>query len=87
MDSLHIYLNRDSFGVGERGYGGSIAETNDASCYIMMGKMSPQNCSPGGPSSEAHDLTIRATIISSDRAQARRPYTGPGWGAPGLTVV
>jgi hypothetical protein len=26
----------------------------------MMEKMSPQNCSRGGPSSEAHDITIQS---------------------------
>lgn len=51
MDVQLTRLNRDSFMVDERDHGGSIARTNDTSCYIMTGKMSPQNCSRGGPSS------------------------------------
>jgi len=63
MDGLHTRLDRDTFVAGERGHRGSITGTKDASCCIMMEKMSTQNCSRGGPSSEARDLTIRATII------------------------
>jgi hypothetical protein len=37
----------------------------------MMEKMSPQNCSRGGPSSEARDLTIRATIIGVSVGQSK----------------
>lgn len=48
------------FTAVERGHGGSIVGTNDVSCYIMMEKMSPQNCSGGGPASEAHDITIQS---------------------------
>jgi hypothetical protein len=59
MDGLHTRLVRHTFVAGERGHGGSITGTNDASCCIMMEKMSPQNCSRGGPSSEAHGFPSR----------------------------
>jgi hypothetical protein len=60
---LHTRLVRHTCVVSERRHRGSITGRNDASYFIMMENMSPQNCSQGGPSSEAHDLTIRATII------------------------
>jgi hypothetical protein len=63
VNGLHTRFVRHTCVVGERRHCGSITGRNDASCFIMMENMSPQNCSQGGPSSEAHDLTIRATII------------------------
>ena len=68
MEVLHTRLHLNTFVAGKRDHGGSITGTKDASCYIMMEKMSLQNRSRGGPfprggpSSEAHDLTIRATM-------------------------
>jgi hypothetical protein len=70
MDGLHTRLDRDTFVAGERGHRGSAAGTNDASCCVIMEKMSPQNCSQGGPSGETYDLTIRATIVGVSVGQS-----------------
>jgi hypothetical protein len=74
MEVLHTRLHPNTFVVGKRDHGGSIARTNDASCYIMMEKMSPQNCSRGGPCSEAHDLNDQShdywRVSGSEQARA-----------------
>ena len=75
MDVQHTCLHCDTFVVSERGHGGSITETNDASCYSMMEKT---NCSRGGASSEAHYLTIRATIIGVSGVRVGQNKAGYG---------
>jgi hypothetical protein len=62
MDGQVTRLNRNRLVIGERGHGGIIAGTKDASCYIVMEKISPRIVHKAAPSSEVHSFTIRPQL-------------------------